>query len=299
MEQVEYKKTIMRVSIVTIIWNAILSVSKVVIGFIAGAVSLVSDGFHSLSDVLSTIIVMIGAKISTKKEDKGHPFGHERFESVSSIILALLLFDTALFLGYKGVLSIIDFANGKRIESTGFIYVALGCAIASIVVKFFMYLYTIINAKKINSPSLKADGYHHLSDSLSSIASAIGIVGLIIGGNLELFDPIASILIALFIIKVAFDIFKDSINQLVDKAAPADVENSIRDLVLTCDGVISINSLKTRMFANKLYVELEIVVDGNITVKEGHKIASNVHDLIEGSNQNIKHCMVHVDPNNQ
>ena len=184
---------------------------------------------------------MIGAKISTKKEDKGHPFGHERFESVASIILALLLFDTALILGYKGVLSIIDFANGKRLESTGFIYVALGCAIASIVIKFFMYLYTIINAKRINSPSLKADGYHHLSDSLSSIGSVVGIIGLIVGGNLELFDPIASILIALFIVKVSIDIFKDSINQLVDKAAPSDVEENIKNLVMTCEGVIAIN----------------------------------------------------------
>ena len=161
-----------------------------------------------------------------------------------------------------------------------------------------MYLYTFINAKKINSPSLKADSYHHLSDSLSSIGSVVGIVGLIIGGNLELFDPIASILIALFIVKVSIDIFKDSINQLVDKAAPSEVEENIKALVMTCNGVISINSLKTRMFANKLYVELEIVVDGNISVKDGHEIAKNVHDLIESSNQNIKHCMVHVDPNN-
>lgn len=299
MDDNEYKKTIIRVSIVTIIWNAILSFAKVIIGVIAGAVSLISDGFHSLSDVLSTIIVMIGAKLSTKKEDKGHPFGHERFESVASIILALLLFDTALILGYKGVLSIIDFANGKRLEATNFIYVALGCAVASIIIKFFMYLYTIINAKKINSPSLKADGYHHLSDSLSSIGSVVGIIGLIIGGNLELFDPIASIVIALFIIKVSIDIFKEAINELVDKAAPFEVENEIKGLVLKCDGVISINSLKTRMFGNKLYVELEIVVDSNITVKEGHNIAKNVHDVIESSNSNVKHCMVHVDPSDE
>ncbi len=299
MDDNEYKKTIIRVSIVTIIWNAILSFAKVIIGFIAGAVSLISDGFHSLSDVLSTIIVMIGAKVSTKKEDKGHPFGHERFESVASIILALLLFDTALILGYKGVLSIIDFANGKRLEATSFIYVALGCAIASIIIKFFMYLYTIIKAKKINSPSLKADGYHHLSDSLSSIGSVVGIIGLIIGGNLELFDPIASIVIALFIIKVSIDIFMEAINELVDKAAPSEVENEIKGLVLKCDGVISINSLKTRMFGNKLYVELEIVVDSNITVKEGHNIAKNVHDVIESSNSNVKHCMVHVDPSDE
>lgn len=296
MENEVYKKTIFKVSIITIIWNAILSLAKIIVGFFAHASSLISDGFHSASDVFSTIIVMIGAKISTKKEDKGHPFGHERFESVTSIILSFLLFDTALILGYKGILAIIDYANGIRVETNNFIYFALGCAIASIAVKFFMYLYTVIYAKKINSTSLKADAYHHLSDSLSSFGSLIGIIGLMIGKNYEIMDPIASIIIALFIVKVSIDIFRESINQLVDKSASNEVDDEFKQIVLSCKGVEGINSLKTRVFGNKIYVEVEIVVSGDILVKEGHKIASDVHDLIEQSNPNVKHCMVHVDP---
>lgn len=299
MKELEYKKTIYKVSIITIIWNTILSLSKVIIGIISKASSLITDGIHSASDVLSTIIVIIGAKLSTKKEDKIHPFGHERFESISTIILSILLFDTALILGYKGILAIIDYCNGVRIGANNFIYIALGCAILSIVVKFFMYLYTLINAKKINSPSLKADSYHHLSDSLSSFGSLLGIIGLIIAKDFEIMDPIASIIIALFIVKVSFDIFKESINELVDKSASDEINEKFMKIALSIDGVLRLNSLKTRVFGNKLYVEIEIVVDGDISVKKGHEIAKNVHDAIENENENVKHCMVHVDPDDE
>ena len=299
MKELEYKKTIYKVSIITIIWNAILSLSKVIIGIIAKASSLITDGIHSASDVFSTVIVMIGAKLSTKKEDKIHPFGHERFESISTIVLALLLFDTALILGYKGILAIKDYCNGIRIVTNNYIYIALGCAILSIVVKFIMYIYTLVNAKRINSPSLKADAYHHLSDSLSSFGSLLGIIGLIIAKDFEIMDPIASIIIALCIVKVAFDIFKESINELVDKSAPDEINDKFKNIALSIDGVLNLNSLKTRVFGNKLYVEVEIVVDGNISVKDGHEIAKNVHDAIEKEDENVKHCMVHVDPENE
>ena len=296
MDDNEYKKKVMRVGITTIIWNAILSIGKIIVGIISGAASLVSDGFHSMSDVFSTFIVMIGAKISTKKEDNDHPFGHERFESIASIILSFLLFDTAAILGYKGILSIIDYTNGILPEKTKFIYVALVCAILSIVIKFFMYVYTKRAARQINSTALKADAYHHLSDSLSSFGSLIGIIGMIIGGYYSIFDPIASIIIALFIIYVSIDILRESINQLVDKSAPKETEDNMRKLIMSCDNVLDISSLKTRVFGNRLYVEVEIVVDGNMSVIQGHDIAHNVHDLIEEKYSNVKHCMVHVDP---
>ena len=162
-----------------------------------------------------------------------------------------------------------------------------------------MYIYTLVNAKRINSPSLKADAYHHLSDSLSSFGSLLGIIGLIIAKDFEIMDPIASIIIALFIVKVAFDIFKESINELVDKSAPDEINDKFKNIALSIDGVLNLNSLKTRVFGNKLYVEVEIVVDGNISVKDGHEIAKNVHDAIEKEDENVKHCMVHVDPENE
>lgn len=291
-----YSKEIRKVGIVTIICNVLLSLIKVVAGILSSASSLISDGIHSASDVLSTVVVLIGAKLSSKSPDKEHPFGHERMESIASIILAMLLGGTSFLLGYRGIVSIINYSKGIVPTSSGFIYLALGSSIASIVVKFVMYLYTVRVAKKINSTSLKADSYHHLSDSLSSIGSVLGIVGLMIGGNWSILDPIASIIIALFILKVAFDIAKVSVNEVVDHSAPEEFEKEIRNITTSTRGVLNINSLKTRQFGNKFYVELEIAVDGSITVEKGHNIAKSVHDKIESNYSNIKHCMVHVDP---
>ncbi|MCQ2771882.1 MAG: cation diffusion facilitator family transporter [Bacilli bacterium] len=291
-----YSKEIRKVGIVTIIWNVLLSLIKVVAGILSSASSLISDGIHSASDVLSTVVVLIGAKLSSKSPDKEHPFGHERMESIASIILAMLLGGTSFLLGYRGIVSIINYSKGIVPTSSGFIYLALGSSIASIVVKFVMYLYTVRVAKKINSTSLKADAYHHLSDSLSSIGSVLGIAGLMIGGNWSILDPIASIIIALFILKVAFDIAKAAVNEVVDHSAPEEFEKEIRNITTSTKGVLNINSLKTRQFGNKFYVELEIAVDGSITVEEGHNIAKSVHDKIESNFSNIKHCMVHVDP---
>lgn len=299
MENNEFKKTVVKVGIITIIWNAVLSLAKLVAGFLSKSSSLISDSIHSASDVFSTIIVMIGAKMSSKAADKEHPFGHERMESIASIILAMLLGGTAVLLGYNGVLSIIDFCKGNIIEKNQFIYVALGCAILSIVIKGLMFVYTIKEAKKINSTSLKADAYHHLSDSLSSIGSALGAIGILIGGYFSILDPIASLIISLFILKVAIDIARDSINQVVDKSAPEEYEEEIKTLVSGYPGVLNVNSLKTRQFGNKYYIELAIEVDGNITVYEGHAIARGVHDMLESKYGNIKHCMIHVDPDSE
>lgn len=296
MENKAFEKTVFKVGIVTIIWNAILSLAKAIIGILASSSSLVSDAVHSASDVFSTVIVMIGAKLSCKAPDKEHPFGHERMESIASIILAMLLAGTAFLLGYNGVLSIIEFAKGNVPESNGTIWLALGCAVGSIIVKFLMYVYTIKNAKKINSTALKADAFHHLSDSLSSIGSVLGVIGMLIGGAWAILDPIACLIISIFIVKVAFDIGKDAIGQVVDKSAPEEFNNGIRKIVKKHEEVRRVNGLKTRQFGNKIYVELEVAVDGKISVEEGHNIAEKIHDEIEEKYPDVKHCMVHVDP---
>lgn len=296
MKEANYKKTIFRVGIVTIIFNLLLTLGKLIAGALAKSSSLISDGVHSGSDVLSTVVVMVGAKLSVKEPDKDHPFGHERMESIASIVLAMLLVGTAVLLGYTGVTSIVEFAKGNIPQKSEFIYLALGFAVASIVVKFLMFVYTIINAKKINSTSLKADAYHHLSDSLSSIGSVLGIVGILIGGYWAILDPIACLIIALFIIKVAFDILKQAINEVVDKSAPEEFNEEIKNFASSIEGVQHVNTLRTRMFGNKYYIELAIAVDPNITVMEGHEIGSHIHHEIEKNYPNVKHCTVHIDP---
>lgn len=297
MENNNFSKTVKRVGITTITLNAILSLGKIIGGILAKSSSLISDGVHSASDVLSTFVVMIGVKLSNKAPDKDHPFGHERIESIASVILAILLFLTAIGLGYGGVTSIIDSVNSDVIkEATTLTYVALSFAFISIIVKGWMYFYTLKAAKKINSTSLKADAFHHLTDSLSSIGSFVGIIGLLLGGKLVILDPIASILIAIFIIKVSVDIAKEGFNQLVDKAAPEEFENEILSICKNNKQVKRINSLKTRIFGSMYYIELEIAVDDNLTVLNSHTIAKELHDEIEKKYSNVKHCMIHIDP---
>ena len=298
MEKEQYLKEINKVGITTIVFNILLSIVKVVGGILAASSSLISDGIHSASDVFSTIVVLIGAKISKKAPDKKHPFGHERFESIGSIVLAFILCATAIVLGYTGIKSIIAYTNGTVVlrEVDFLTYLALGFAILSILVKGWMFIYTYRVAKRINSSILKADAFHHLTDSLSSFGSLLGIIGLIIGGMWSILDPIACIIIALFILKVGFDIAISAVNQVVDKAAPEEFENEVRKVISSFNEIVRVNSLKTRMFGNMYYIEIEIAVDDNLTVKEGHEIAQRLHDKIESEFKDIKHCMIHIDP---
>ena len=271
----------------TIIGNFILAFIKILIGFIARSTAMLADGMHSLSDVVTTIGVIIGLKLSHKEADKSHPYGHERIESITSLFLSTVLFLVAISIGYSGIIKIIN----HNYVTPGFS--AIIAAITSIIVKELMYWYTIKYANEINSPSLKADAWHHRSDALSSIGALIGIAGARMG--YPFLDPLVAIIIALVIIKVAFDICKQSIAQLIDEAASEDDVHVIIDKINSIDGIYEIKNLKTRQHSNRLYVDVDISVDATLTVEEGHNIASYVHNLIEEDSR-IKHCMVHVNP---
>ena len=276
-----------RVSKNTIIGNFILAFIKILIGFIARSTAMLADGMHSLSDVITTIGVIIGLKLSHKEADKSHPYGHEKIESITSLFLAIVLFLVAISIGFSGIIKIINHSY----VTPGFS--AIIAAIISIIVKELMYLYTIKYANQINSPSLKADAWHHRSDALSSAGALIGIAGARMGYTF--LDPLVAIIIALVIIKVAFDISKQSIAQLIDEAASEEDIQVIIDRINSIDGIYEIKNLKTRKHSNRLYVDVDISVDATLTVEEGHKIALYVHNLIEEDSR-IKHCMVHVNP---
>ncbi len=280
-----------KVSIISIFENIFLSIFKFICGIIGNSNAMISDSIHSLSDVLSTIIVIIGLKLSSKEEDKSHPYGHERIECIASFILSLLLFITGLGIGWIGIKTIFT-ENYSNIKIPTII--ALIAAIISIITKEGMYWYTRNIAKKIHSDALMADAWHHRSDSLSSIGSLIGIGGAMLG--FKLLDPIASIIICAFIIKVAFDIFKDSVDKMIDKSCSDDFIKKLEQLIFEIDGVISIDSLKTRLFGNKIYIDIEISANANLTLLDSHQIAQNVHDKIENTFCDVKHCMVHMNP---
>lgn len=280
-----------RVSSVSIAVNLFLSVFKFLAGVIAHSGAMISDAVHSASDVFSSIIVIIGYKISDKKPDKDHPYGHERFECVTSIVLAAILLITGLGIG-KSTIDTILGKNMHEILVPGTL--AQIAALVSILIKELLYRYTIIYAKKINSSSLKADAWHHRSDALSSVGALIGITAAKLGYPIA--EPIASLVICLFILKAVFDIFKDAVDKLVDKSCDDETTAEMTKAITEKDGVESLVSLKTRMFGSKIYVDVVIAVDGTLTLTAAHEIAQTVHDDIEEKFPNVKHCMVHVDP---
>lgn len=276
-----------KVSKNTIIGNSILSIIKISVGFFARSNAMIADGLHSFSDVVSTVGVIIGLKLSSKPDDKGHPYGHERIESLCALFLSIMLFAVAIGISYSGIRNIV--IGNLSIPGAS----AIWAAILSIISKEWMYFYTIKYAKLINSSSLKADAWHHRSDSLSSVGALIGIIGARMG--FPILDSLVSLIISALIIKVSYAIGKESIFQLIDTSANDDVVHEIKDKINSINGVKKIDTIKTRLHANRIYVDVEISVDSNLTVEEGHKIAMTVHNSIE-ENTSIKHCMVHINP---
>lgn len=272
----------------TIIGNVFLTIIKIIVGVIGRSNAMVADGIHSLSDVLSTVAVVIGLKLSKKNADEHHPYGHEKIEPIMSKLLATILFVTALSIGYNAVIAII--ARDYTVPSSMAVY----AAVISIIGKEWMYRYTVRGAKKIESSALLADAWHHRSDALSSVGALIGIAGAMMG--YPILDPLASLVISILVAKVAFDIYWQAIKQLIDHAGDTETVERIREDILNTQGVIQIDSLKTRIHANKLYVDVELAVDGNLSLTSAHHIAEEVHQKIESNQTQVKHCMVHVNP---
>ncbi len=282
-------KTAVKVSMVTIIVNVILSLLKLLAGIIGKSMVMISDSIHSLSDVFSSVIVIIGVRVSKREEDQEHQYGHDRMECLASLALGAILFVTGVLLIYEGIRKIY---TGENISTPGMI--ALIAAVISIVTKEWMYWYTKLSADKINSDALRADAWHHRSDALSSVGSLIGVAGAMLG--VKILDPIMAGVIGLIIIKVACDVVKEAVNKMVDKACDDTIVDEMKVLVLSIDGVEGLDMIKTRMFGTKIYVDIEISADGELLLRESHEIAETVHDSIEKQFPDVKHCTVHVNP---
>ena len=285
------RKIANKVSFITIIGNALLALFKLMAGIIANSSAMLSDAIHSASDIFSTIVVIIGIKMASKKADKEHPYGHERLECVAAILLSVVLFVTGLGIGTEALKTILS-KNDTEIAVPGIL--ALIAAIVSIVMKEGMYWYTRYYAKKIDSGALMADAWHHRSDAFSSVGALIGIGGARLG--FPIMDSIASLVIFVFIIKAAVDIFKDAMDKMIDRSCDEETENQIYACVLNHKAVRGVDMLHTRIFGNKIYVDIEIQVDASYTLKKAHGIANEVHDDIEENFPKVKHIMVHVNP---
>lgn len=285
------EKTANKVSAVSIIGNIILSVFKLAAGILAHSGAMISDAIHSASDVFSSIIVIIGIHLSAKESDKAHPYGHERLECVAAIILSAILLVTGMEIGFQAFQNIMN-RSYKMLQTPGIL--ALIAAVISILTKEAMFWYTKTNAERIDSSALLADAWHHRSDALSSIGALIGIAGARMG--FPIMDSIASLIICIFIAKAAYDIFSDSINKMVDCSCDEDMEQDIYQHVTSQPGVLQVDLLRTRVFGNKIYVDLEIGTNADISLKAAHDIAERVHNTIETAFPKVKHIMVHVNP---
>ena len=287
----DFQKIANRVSVVSIIQNVLLSLFKLFAGIFANSNAMISDAIHSASDVFSTIVVIIGVRLSSRDSDREHPYGHERMECVAAIILSIVLFITGLGIGIQALQAILN-GNYETLQMPGIL--ALIAAIVSIITKEAMYWYTRHYAKQIDSAALMADAWHHRSDAFSSIGALIGIAGSRMG--FPIMDSIASLVIFIFIAKAAFDIFKDAMDKMVDHSCDENMEKAIYDCVISHEDVLGIDLLQSRIFGNKIYVDLEIELDASYTLEKAHRIAEDIHEDIEKNFPKVKHVMIHVNP---
>ena len=291
LNQKDFQTAATRVSLVSMITNVILTTLKLAAGLIAHSGAMVSDAVHSASDILSGLIVLIGVRISSKAPDESHPYGHERFECVAALLLSGVL---ALVGGTIGVGAVRDIVTGQAQKTAAPGLLALIAAVVSIATKETLFWYTRGYAKRFRSTALHAEAWHQRSDALSSIGALIGIAGARLG--VPVMEPIASAIIALFILRVAVRIFREAIDQMVDHSCSDEMESSFRATALEQTGVMGVELLRTRMFGNRVYVDLEIAADPELTLAAAHEIAERVHDAIEQTYPDVKHIMVHVNP---
>lgn len=280
-----------QISMVGIFGNILLTAFKLFAGIVSNSGAMISDAIHSMSDVFATFIAWLGVRFSAKEADAAHPYGHERMECVASLVLGTILLITGIGIGLSGIEKIAA-GNYEELAAPGIL--ALIAALVSIFTKEAMYWYTKHYAEILNSAAFMADAWHHRSDALSSIGSLLGIGGAILG--YPVLDPIASVVICVFILKVSYDILKDALDKMLDTSCPPEYEQKLEDFILSCQGVERLDVLHTRMFGNMIYIDAEIAVDGDLSLRDAHAIAEQIHDGVERYFENIKHIMIHVNP---
>lgn len=284
-------KIIRQITAVGVFGNVILVIFKLYAGLAGKSGAMVSDAVHSLSDVFATFVAFLGARLSKKAPDRDHPYGHDRFESLASLVLGVILLCTGVGIGVSGVRTITA-GNYDKLEAPAAI--ALVAAIVSILTKEGMFWYTRYYAKKLNSSVFMADAWHHRSDAFSSVGSLIGIAGARMG--LPVMDSVACVVICLFILKVAVGILRDAVTKLLDTSCGEQWDMEMKEFILSQPGVEGVDLLRSRKFGEKIYLDVEISVDGALSLADAHSIAERLHDTVEKQYPAIKHIMIHENP---
>ncbi len=284
-------KTALYISYINILMNAALAVMKLTVGMLSGSEALVSDGVHSVTDVCSSIVVLIGIKLSSRRSDRQHPYGHERMECVAAVLLAGLVGATGIGIGISGVRAALSIGTQ---DPTPPGVVALVVAVLSILIKEIMFRYTRRAAIRTNSGALLADAWHLRSDALSSLGGLLGVLGANLG--VAILDPIAAVVISLLIIKAAVEIFVDAMRKMTDRSCDESLQESIADCVRKHTQVKNILELKTRLFGSRVLAEVTVEVDGALSCREAFDVARSVEETVRQEFEEIKDCAVHIYP---
>lgn len=294
-EKSSREKGIYKVTIVGSIVNFLLLVFKFFAGIAGHSAAMLADAVHSLSDFITDIVVIVFVRIAGKPEDKGHDYGHGKYETLATAIIGLLLLCVGFGIFWNGASSIYTFLRGGQLESPG--VVALVAALVLIVSKEILYQYTVIQGKKLNSQAVIANAWHHRSDALSFIGTAIGIGGaILLGDHWRVLDPVAAVVVSFFIMKVSVRLLIPCVDELLEKSLPEDVEKEIEQTVLSFPGVSQPHHLRTRRIGNYYAIELHVRMDGKITLEEAHSTATAIENKLKEMFGKGTHVGIHVEP---
>lgn len=292
---VDRQKEIYKVTLLGGAVNVVLLVFKFVAGILGHSAAMVADAIHSLSDFITDLIVLVFVYISGKPQDKTHDYGHGKYETLALIFIGLALLAVAVGIFTSGTQKIISWYNGEQLAAPGIL--ALWAALISILLKELTYRYTIHKARQLDSTSMEANAWHHRSDALSSIGTAVGIGGaVLLGKRWTVLDPLASLVVGAFIVKVSFDLISKGMSELMEKSLPDDVEDEIMRIAASEPDVIEPHDLKTRRIGNRYAIELHILMDGNITLTKAHDHADSIEEQLKRKFGENTHVAIHMEP---
>lgn len=289
------EKEIYKVTIVGSVVNFLLLVFKFVAGILGNSAAMVADAVHSLSDFVTDVIVVVFVRISGKPEDKCHAYGHGKFETLATAVIGIILFFVGLGMFYSAATTIAGVVEGKTLEAPGML--ALVAALLSVLLKELLYRYTVYKGKNLDSQVVIANAWHHRSDAFSSVGTLVGISGAVfLGKSWRILDPIAAVVVSFFVIKVAIQLLKPCLDELLEKSLPAEVENKIIDIILSFPNVSSPHHLRTRRIGNLMAIEVHIRMDGNISLNESHDTATQIEQRLRQEFGDKTHIGIHMEP---
>lgn len=289
------EKEIFKVTWIGSVVNLLLLVFKFVAGIVGHSAAMIADAVHSLSDFITDIVVVVFVHISGKPADESHDYGHGKYETLATAIIGVILFFVGVGIFVNGVTDIVESIGGKQLESPRLL--ALAAAALSIVFKELLYRYTIYKGKNLNSQAVLANAWHHRSDALSSVGTFVGIGGAIcLGKRWRILDSLAAVVVSLFIVKVAVQLLKPCVDELLERSLPVDVEERIREIILSYPDVSSPHHLRTRRIGNHIAIEVHIRMDGTTPLSKAHSIASEIESGLKDEFGKDTHIGIHMEP---